>query len=273
MQGVNQFIQNFPRLKALWQYRSFVAGMVWREFREQYLGALFGGMWSIFNPMAMILIYTIIFSKIMRARIPGIEDNLGFGLFLCAGLLPWNFFSELMSRYPTLFLQYKNLIKKISFPKITLPFIILLSSAIRFMIIFSIFQIFLLITGRHHGWVMIGFIPLLMLQQSIALGLGIFLGTLNVFFRDVAQFVSIIVQFWFWFTPIIYPIMILPEKVRILLTYNPMTNIVIGYQQMILYGKWPVWTGFWWHILFAIFVLFLGFKVFRKLSNELVDEL
>ena len=77
----------FNRIFALWKYKAFVGGMVWREFRGRYLGSILGSIWSILNPMAMIFIYTVIFSKIMRARLPGVDDTLGFGIFVCAGLL------------------------------------------------------------------------------------------------------------------------------------------------------------------------------------------
>jgi len=262
-----------PRLLALWRYKGFVFTMVWREFWGRYLGSLLGSIWSILNPMAMIFIYTVIFSKIMRARLSGVEDTMAYGMFLCAGLLTWGFFSELLGRCPNIFIEQANLLKKVSFPRITLPVILLFSSAVNFVIIFGIFLLFLIITGRFPGWAILAFLPLLLIQQTFAVGLGMLLGTLNVFFRDVGQFVSIVLQFWFWLTPIVYPVTILPERIRSVIELNPMTRLVASYQQIILHGHWPHWAQLQFHTIGALITLILGFIVFHKLSGEIVDEL
>ena len=139
------------RFAALLKYRSFVFSMVKREFRGRYLRSLFGSIWSVLNPVAMIFIYTIIFSKIMRARLSGANDTMAYGVFLCSGLLTWGFFSELLSRCLTIFIESGNLLKKVRFPRITLPAILLMSCTLNFLIIFGIFVVFLLLTGRFPG--------------------------------------------------------------------------------------------------------------------------
>jgi len=273
MMKIKFWIPLGARLLALWRYKGFVFGMVWREFRGRYLGSLLGSMWSILNPMAMIFIYTVIFSKIMRARLVGIDDTMAYGMFLCAGVLTWGFFSEMLGRCPNIFLEQANLLKKVNFPRITLPFILFFSSAVNFCIIFSIFILFLLISGRFPGWSILGFIPLLLIQQAFALGLGMLVGTMNVFFRDVGQFISIVLQFWFWFTPIVYPVTILPERARRVIELNPMTQLVTAYQQIVLNDQWPHLIQFRFHIIGAFTALAAGFIVFRKLSGDIVDEL
>jgi len=247
--------------------------MVEREFRGRYLNSLLGSLWSVLNPMAMVFIYTIIFSKIMRARLTGTDDSMAYGVFLCAGLLSWNYFAELLGRCQTVFIEQANLMKKVNFPRITLPVILFLSSTVNFAIIFSIFLFFLLIIGRFPGWSIFGFLPLLMLQQSIALGLGILLGTMNVFFRDIGHLIGIVLQFWFWLTPVIYPVAILPDRVRQIVALNPMTQIVASYQQIILHGKWPIWQDFIFQLIIAVVAMVFGLLIFRRLSGDLVDEL
>jgi len=261
------------RLRALWRYRGFVLTMVWREFWGRYLNSLLGSIWSVLNPMAMIFIYTVIFSKIMRARLAGIDDTLGYGIFLCAGLISWGFFAELLGRCPNIFIEQANLLKKVNFPRITLPVIIFFSAAVNFIIIFGIFLVFLGVTGRFPGLAIVAFLPLLVIQQAFAIGLGMLLGTLNVFFRDVGQFVGIALQFWFWLTPIVYPITILPEHIRKIIELNPMTRLVAAYQQIILHGNWPQWGQLQFHALIALVALIIGFIIFHKLSGEIVDEL
>jgi lipopolysaccharide transport system permease protein len=261
------------RLYALWHYRGFVLSMVAREFRSRYLGSLLGSLWSVLNPLAMIFIYTVIFSRIMRAKLPGIDDSMAYGMYICAGLLPWTFFIELLNRFPNIFIDQAALIKKVHFPRTTLPVIALFSSSINFIIIFSVFLLFLLLTGRFPGMVILGFIPLLIIQQLFVIGLGIFIGSINVFFRDAGQVLGVILQFWFWFTPIVYPITILPERAQAILRWNPLTPLVQAYQGIIIYHQWPQWSHFLPHLIGALIALYCGFFVFLRLSREMVDEL
>lgn len=120
---------------------------------------------------------------------------------------------------------------------------------------------------------MIAIIPLLIIQQAFALGIGMVLGTLNVFFRDVGHFLNIVLQFWFWLTPIVYPINILPERIQYLLGFNPMTNFIIAYQEIILFNHWPRWGQFCFQIPIALAALALGYLSFKGLSDDIVDEL
>ena len=261
------------RLIALYRYRGFVLSMVAREFRSRYLGSLLGSIWSILNPLAMITIYTVIFSRVMQAKLPGINDSMAYGLFVCAGLLPWMFFVELLSRFPNIFIEQAALLKKVSFPRITLPVIVLCSATINFLIVFSLFLTFLVCTGRFPGWAVLGYFPLLLVQQMFVVGFGVMLASINVFFRDAGQFINVIIQFWFWFTPIVYVVNMIPEEAQRLLPFNPMTAFVQAYQNIILYGTWPNFMMFKFHVLGALIALVGGFFVFHKLADEMVDEL
>lgn len=192
--------------QSLWSYRGFILGSVKREFQARYRNSLFGALWTVLNPLSMILVYTVIFSTIMRARLPGVDDGLAYSVYLCAGLLTWGLFAEITTRSQSMFLENANLLKKISFPRICLPVIVLLNAGINFAIILGLFLGFLLITGRLPGMALLALVPLLILQVMFAAGLGMILGVLNVFFRDVGQFFGICLQFWFWLTPIVYPL-------------------------------------------------------------------
>ena len=260
-------------VRAVWQYRGFVLGMVSREFQARYRYSLLGSTWAVLNPAAMIAIYTVIFPQVMRARLPGVDDTFAYSIYICAGLLPWTYFSEVISRSLTVFFDNAALLKKISFPRISLPVVLLLSSTINFAIIFGLFLIVLVATGRFPGWVVLSLVPLLAIQQAFALGLGILLGVLNVFFRDVGQLVGVLMQFWFWLTPIVYSVAILPDRMRAALSWNPLTQLVGAYQQVLVSGVWPQWMQFRVHAVAAIIVLVLAFVAFDRLSGELVDEL
>ncbi len=259
--------------RAVWNYRGFVLGSVQREFQTRYRNSLLGAVWTILNPLSMIIVYTVIFSQLMKARLPGVDNNLAYGIYLCAGILAWGFFAEVIGRSQSVFLEHANLIKKLSFPRICLPLIVVLNASVNFAIIFALFLGFLVVTQNFPGWSVLAVIPLLLIQVAFAIGLGIILGVLNVFFRDVGQLVGIVLQFWFWLTPIVYPASILPEGIRPLIEANPMAALIAAYQGIFVYGQWPSWMSLWPITLLAVIFCLVGIRLFRKRSGEMVDEL
>ncbi|MGN8344021.1 ABC transporter permease [Pseudomonas sp. SMV71] len=259
--------------RTLWSYRGFVLGSVKREFQARYRNSLFGALWTVLNPLSMILVYTVIFSHIMRARLPGVEDGMAYSVYLCAGLLTWGLFAEITTRSQGMFLENANLLKKISFPRICLPVIVLLNAGINFAIILGLFLGFLLITGRLPGLSLLALVPLLALQVMFAAGLGMLLGILNVFFRDVGQLFGIFLQFWFWLTPIVYPMTILPPSVQQLLVFNPMTALMQSYQNLFLYNQWPAWGSLTPLLVVGLLLCAVGLRMFRQRGGEMVDEL
>ncbi len=261
------------RLRALWAYRGFVLGLVARDFKGRYLGSLLGASWAVLNPVAQILIYTVVFSQVMRARLPNVPDTLAYGLYLCAGMLTWGYFVEVLIRSQTVFLEQASMLKKMSFPRVTLPVYVFLSATINFAIVWGLFMAFLLVTGRWPGWVLIALIPLLLVQQALAVGLGLALGVTNVFFRDVAQAVGVGLQFWFWLTPIVYPLSAVPEVIRNLMVWNPLYGLVESYQRIVVQHRWPDWGHVWPVCVIALVVGLLAETVFRTLGASMVDEL
>ena len=259
--------------KALWAYRGFIVGSVKREFQAKYSNSLLGAAWTVINPLAMILVYTIVFSQVMRAKLPGADSQFAYSVYLCAGVLTWTFFSETVSRAQNVFLENANLLKKISFPRLCLPVIVVANASINFAIIFGLFTIFLLVSGSFPGMPYLAMFPVLLIQVIFSAGLGITLGVLNVFFRDIGQLFSVVLQFWFWVTPVVYPINILPPAVRDLLRYNPMTNIISSYQNILVNGQWPDWSSLWPVTLIGILLCIWGMNLFRKHAGEMVDEL
>ncbi|MDX2167835.1 MAG: ABC transporter permease [Deltaproteobacteria bacterium] len=269
-------VANLPgglALRAVWQYRGFVAGLVRREFSARYLQSVLGSAWALLTPLALIAIYTLVFANVMGARLPGTTDRFAYSIYLCAGLLPWTYFSEVLLRALSVFLDNAALLKKVSFPRSVLPVALLCSATLNFAIIFGILLLVLAGLGRFPGWAVLALLPLLALQQAFALGLGVLLGVLNVFFRDVGQLVGVLLQFWFWLTPIVYSPAVLPERARDWLAWNPLTALVGAYQDILLTGAWPAWSTFGWHVVLVAVVCGLAVFAFSRLEGELVDEL
>jgi lipopolysaccharide transport system permease protein len=260
-------------LSSLWHYRGFVLGSVQREFQSRYRNSLLGALWTIINPLAMIIVYTVIFSRLMQARLPGVDNDLGYGIYLCAGLLTWGLFAEILGRGQAVFLEHANLLKKLSFPRICLPLVVVLNALLNFAIIFGLFLGFLVVSGNFPGWVVLGMLPVLLVQVVFAVGLGIILGVLNVFFRDVGQMTGIVLQFWFWFTPIIYPPTILPEGIGELLRWNPMVPLIQAYQGIFVNAAWPQWQSLWPMAVISVLLCVFALSLFRKRAGEMVDEL
>ncbi|HEF4725989.1 ABC transporter permease [Burkholderia multivorans] len=260
-------------LKALWAYRGFIVGSVKREFQSKYRNSLLGAAWTVLNPLAMIVVYTVIFSRVMHARLPGVDNSFAYSIHLCAGVLPWGMFVEVVSRAQNTFIENANLIKKLSFPRLCLPVIVVANSLVNFAIVFTLFVVFLIVTGNFPGVPFLAVIPLLALLTLFAIGLGITLGVLNVFFRDVGQFFNIMLNFWFWLTPIVYSVDILPKSIQYGMQFNPMASLVQAFQTVMMQGKWPEWSQLWLVTALGVGLCLLGFSLFRKHAGEMVDEL
>ena len=260
-------------LRPLSAYRGFILGSVKREFQSKYRTSMLGSTWAVLNPLAMIAVYTIIFAEVMKAKLPGVNSFYGYSIYLCAGMLTWGLFAEIVGRGQTVFLDNANLLKKLNFPRLCLPVIIIAGASINFVIVFGLFVLFLLGTGSFPGVVFIGVVPLLAILVLFAIGLGITLGVLNVFFRDVGQFFGIFVTFWFWLTPIVYPPTILPERLQPLMALNPMASVIAAMQGILVRGDWPHWGSLLYPLALALLLCGLGSRMFRKRAGEMVDEL
>lgn len=259
---------------ALWYYRRFILASVVREFRARYARSSLGALWLVLAPFAMILIYTLVFSNLMQARLPGSSQQaFSYSIYLCAGLLPWHWFSELVSRNTGLFLDHAGLIKKHSFPRLALPIINFMASGLNFALAMGVFMIFLLVLGNWPGWSLLWMIPLLLLQAVFASSLGLALGLLNVFFRDVGQAMGIVLQFWFWLTPIIYPLTALPERIRRFIEWNPMTPLIQAYQGIFLGQGQPDWSSLWPLALVTLLFTGLAARLYLAARHQIIDEL
>lgn len=261
------------RFAAAWLYRDFILSSVQREFQMRYRNSLFGAAWSIINPLTMIVIYTVIFSRLMHSRLPGTDHSFAYSIYLCSGLITWGLFSDILLRSQNVFLENANLMKKLVFPRICLPLIVVLNAWTNFIIILVLFLIFLAIAGLFPGWPLLSLLPILAMQTLLAVGLGITVGVVNVFFRDAGHLFSIVLQFWFWLTPVIYPLSALPTWAAQLVKLNPMTPVVTAYQTIFVTSAWPDWISLWPAALISVLICTFGATLFRARASEMVDEL
>lgn len=257
----------------LWRFRGFIAENVRREFTSRYKRTQLGFLWAIFQPLAMILIYTLVFARLMRPSLPGHTSAFAYSIYLCAGSLTWGFFSELLGRSVGVFIQNANLIKKVNFPKLTLPVIVICSSLIYYLIVMALFLLFLVVTGNFPGLVVVYAVPVVFLLIVFSMGLGILFGTVNVFYRDVEQALGLVLQFWFWLTPIVYVNKSLPSEIAQIMAWNPLWPIIAAMQMIFLERRGPEWSSLMYPGALAVVFFLAGFIVFRRLNAEIVDEL
>lgn len=260
-------------LRSFWSFRGFVRASVARELRLRYTGSVLGAVWQILSPLAMIAIYTIVFSNLMRARLAGVDEPHAYAIFVCCGLLAWTMFSEILLRSQMMFIDHANLLKKASFPRSCIPAIVVATALANFAIVYGVFFALLAVSGNWPGWHVLAVAVPVTILALLGLALGVFLGIVHVFFRDVGQVVTILLQVWFWLTPIVYPIQQLPEDYQRLIALNPVTPIAFALQAIFVHHAWPDWKTLAYPAALAAAVMVASMAAFRRQSPLIVDEL
>jgi lipopolysaccharide transport system permease protein len=225
------------------------------------------------NPLAQVAVYALILSAVLGAKFPGVDSKYAYAVYLMAGMLAWSLFMEVFGRCTSIFIDNGDLIKKISFPKIALPLIVSGTALVNNLgLLAAVFIVFGLL--GHLPSVAIFWLPVLVvLTLGFAVGLGLSLGIINVFIRDVGQAVPIVLQFWFWLTPVVYRIEMLPEGYRFLLHLNPLTGIVMSYQRILVYGESPDASVLVYPAVAASIALITALHLYLRASDEMADAL
>ena len=258
-------------LDRAWTYRRFIFGSVMQELRSRYAGSLFGILWALLQPLSLILIYSVIFSSIMQPGLPAEGRAFAYTVYLCSGLLLWMFFVELLTRSTGIFVQNGGLLKKVNFPRLTLPIIALLSALLNYAIIMGVFLVLLIVAGFLPGAAALNALPVVAIAAGFAIGLGLACATINVYYRDVEQFVAIVTQLWFWLTPIVYPITLVPERFHIFLDWNPMVPMVEAMHGIFVKGTAPDVSSLMFPAITALVSLLLGAWVYFRLGSDMTD--
>jgi lipopolysaccharide transport system permease protein len=260
-------------LRNAWGVREYILASVKRDFVSKYLGTQLGWFWVVAQPLAMILIYTLLFAEIMKPALLGHEGPFAYSINLFAGIVLWQLFSELLTRSVGVFVHNASLLKKVSLPKFALPIITALTGLTNFALVVILFLAFLVVIGAWPGARLLALVPVVVIVVAFSLGLGVLLGTINVFYRDVEQTVGIALSFWFWLTPIVYPARTLPDWLSSVLGWNPMWPLVQFAQSIFLDQRLPDWSLLIYPATLALALLLLGLYSFRALSGDIVDEL
>lgn len=230
-------------------------------------------MWMILQPLAQVAIYAVVLSRVLSAKLPGVTSQYAYVIYLLSGMLGWSLFVELVSRSLTIFVDNAGLLKKIVFPKICLPLIVSGSALVNNLLLLAATLGVFVVIGHNPGVYALWLLVLVPLTLAFSTGLGLILGTLNVFIRDVAQFMSVVLQLWFWLTPVVYMPSIVPGEFSHVLNANPMYWVVSAYQDVLLFQRAPDLQHLIWIGLTSLALLAFALVLFRRSSAEMVDVL
>lgn len=276
-------IKVVENLKVLYRYRVLIQSLISRELKARYRGTVLGFFWSFINPLLLMIIYTIVFGFIIGPRDPAFgESRVLYALFLFCGVLPWSWFSSSSIESANILMIQGNLIKKVLFPAEVLPVVVVTSNFIHFLfglpiLLAAKLLIVLFVPQAPPFSAYIGLLPLVLLVQFVfSLGFGFLISSLTVHFRDIKDILSNLLTFWFFATPIIYP-MTFPavqnsSLFRFFLNLNPMTHIIQGYHDTLFAGRPPDWLHLGGTLLFALLLFWAGHTVFDRLRDSFPEE-
>jgi lipopolysaccharide transport system permease protein len=253
-------------LRELYLYRALIQTLVMRDLKVRYRGSALGLLWTLLNPLLYMGIYALVFSVYIRI---GMER---YAAFLLCGLLPWIWFSSSLLAGTTSIIDGAGLIKKVFFPPQVLPTVTVIVNFVNFLLSLPLLFGVLLLFRVTLGWVLLA-LPLIMTMQfAFTLGLTLIVSAASVRYRDIPPILTHLLAFWFFLTPIIYPIAQAPERFRALLWLNPVTPFCLAYQNTLLYNELPSGRIFAAMIGAGAVALFIGVLVFGQFRWSLAEE-
>jgi len=260
------------KLLQVWQNRFFIFTAIKVDFKSRFSRSALGSVWAILNPLVMVAIYAFILSRIMQAKLAGIDNTYAYPIYLISGIIGWTLFTEIVTRSLTIFIENAHYLKKLSFPHSNLIFIVLGVSFINSLILTLASIIVFLTLGFPPTMSLLWLIPLSGLTALLALGVGVTCGVINVFVRDVGQVVPIILQLTFWLTPIVYTINIIPIETQPMLSLNPIFGVVDMYHDVLAYQVAPSILSLMKLFTIAVVSNIIAYVLYRKAHNEIVEE-
>ncbi len=272
-------MQNYPTnpinmFTNLYKHRELISASVKREVLGRYRGSILGLLWSFFNPIIMLAVYTFVFSTVFNTRwdING-QSKTEFALILFAGLIIFHLFAECITRAPSLILQNTNYVKKVIYPLEILPFVSLLSALFNSIISLGVWLLaYLAIFGLPHVTVL--YLPFILLPfLFLLMGISWALAGLGVYLRDISQIISVFTTMLMFLSPIFYPITALPEKYRHLILFNPLASIIEQVRGVLYFGKPPLLDQLAIYWIVTLLVAWVGFFFFQKMRKGFADVL
>jgi ABC-type polysaccharide/polyol phosphate export permease len=243
------------------QNRELIWALALKELHVRYKRSVLGFIWALLHPLFMMVILTIVFSAMVRFPVQK------YAIFLISMLLPWTYFAQALTYCVECLVSNGELLKKVKVAKSVFPVAVILSNTINFLL--SLFPLALILVVLHFPlhwtWIYLP-VPMIGLLMFV-LGCGFFLSAMNVYFRDVSHIVQIVLSAWFYFSPIMFSLELLPQQYRTFFRLNPMLYILNGFRLAIYYGQLPTLQSVAASITIGAIALFLGYSFFRHVEH------
>lgn len=252
--------------KEIYAYREMYKNMVKRDLRTRYKASVLGFLWTFINPLLQLTVYSVVFSFIMRMNIAK------FPMFLFVALLPWIFFANTTQEATNIIINNSNIVKKVYFPREILPLATTTAGLVNLGLSFIIALVALLLFRIPLRPSLLALPMVMCLEFIFTLGISFLVSSLNVYFRDIEHVWGILMMAWFYFTPIVYPINMVPIKYIKYLYLNPMVTMTEAYRDILYYGKFPYFPGLAMFAILAILVLIVGYLVFIRLARGFAEQ-
>jgi lipopolysaccharide transport system permease protein len=259
-------------LRDLWIHRGYIIGGAMREIRQRYAGSLMGILWHVVAPLVQILVYFVVFSRFMGAR-GGVYSARSYVVYLCAGILPWFVFSDVLSRGAMSLLANEGYLKKLAIPEIIFVAQTVVTSGFTLAFYTVALALMAALTGVavHWTWLLVPVVMALFL--ALAFGVALVLGVLTVFFRDVVHVLSIALQVLFWLTPVVYHESAVGPGLQQVIRWNPLATYILSVRDLLIGAVVPDATRWAWMAGFALLAPAVGVVVLRRLRSDLRDAL
>ena len=250
-------------LKEIWAYRSMIRSLVHKDLRGRYQASVLGFLWTFIVPLCQLLVYTVVFSIILRSTVEK------FYLYLFVALIPWNFFAACLTGGSSCVIQQQSLVNKIYFPREVVPVAYVTSAFVNMLYCEIVVFAVALFSGVQFNVLGVLCLPLVMaVEYILALGITMIMSAVDVYFRDLEHILGIISMAWMFITPIMYDITIVPERLMPIFRLNPMTSIVTAYRDILYAGSIPKLETLGISLGMGVFFLVIGFLVFGKLKRR-----
>ena len=255
-------------LKEIWEYRTMIASLVRKDLRGRYQASVLGFLWTFIVPLCQLIIYTLVFSVIMRSTVEK------FYLYLFVALIPWNFFSSCLTGGSSCILQQQSLVNKIYFPREVVPIAYVTSSFVNMLYCEIVVILVSLFSGVVFSPLGLLCLPLVMaVEYILALGITLIFSALDVYFRDLEHILGIVSMAWMFLTPIMYDMSIIPENLKPVFMLNPMTPIIVCYRDILYYKQVPQLGNLLLSLGLGLLFLMIGWLWFDRLQKHFAEEL
>lgn len=254
-------------LMELYAYREMLYNLVKKNLRVRYKGSLLGFLWTFINPLLQLVVYSVVFTMILRVQV----EN--YSIYLFVALIPWFFFSTAILDSTSCIISNKDLVKKIYFPRLIIPLSVATTAFMN--MLFSMVIVLIALQFSSVGIsIYVLFLPIIMMLQFVmVIGACFLFASFNVFFRDLEHILGIVLMSWFYLTPIIYTMDMVPERYMSLYLLNPMTPVIEAYRDVLYYKQIPQLDSLFSILGLSLVTLVIGYAVFQKLQRGFAEEL